>query len=245
MADDTLLETKADPTKETTPTFTCRNNQTGLLEVRHALTGDLLGVQKSMDTNILYAKEKMATMVKVNGRELLLEPGVTADMVDQRRLRQWVYSEVIGETICQMIIEGWAIHKICKEPGFPTISILSTWRRENSSFEEMIRQAFRERGEYHRDKVLEIAEKNEDAATDEIGGAKLAIDSHKWLAQTDNHERFGLKTKVDLDAKITARFVIDTGIRRPEDPGYQKDQTRIAQDNQKPVLEIVKGEEKK
>lgn len=232
--------------KETTPTFTCRNNQTGLIEVRHALTGELLGVQKSLDTNILYAKEKKATLAMVNGREILLEPGVTADKVGPGAVRQWTYSEIIGDTICQMIVEGWPLSKICKEPGFPPIHILFRWRKENSSLEESIRLAFRHRAEFHRDKVLEIATDNETAATEDIGGAKLAIDSHKWLATTDNHERFGLKTKIDADVKLTARFVIDTGIRRPDDPGYQKDQTRIAQDNkEKPVLEIVKGEEKK
>jgi hypothetical protein len=237
--DEKLPEVK----KETTPTFTCRNPQTGLIEVRHALTGDVLGVQSSFDTNILYAKEKKAQLVQVNGREILLEPGVTADMVGKEKVRQWVYSEIIGDTICQMIIEGWPLSKICKEPGFPPIHILFRWRKENSSLEESIRLAFKHRAEFHRDKVLELATDNETAATEDIGGAKLAIESHKWLAQTDNVDRFGLKTKVDADVKLTARFVIDTGIRRPEDPGYHKDQTRIAQE--KPVIELVKGEEKK
>jgi hypothetical protein len=250
---------------ETTPHFTWLNPKTKKLETRDARTGELLAVQKSLDENILYAKERKAQVVKVDGKDILVEAGVSLDEIPitygAGKKTQWAYSVIIAEAICQKLIEGKPITKICEEEGYPPYYMITRWRKENSSFDKMVNDAYKHRAEFHRDKVLEVADEDPTMYDDDgkpivtddgevvmkpIAERKLQIDTHKWLAGTDNADRFGNKTKVEgeIGVKHTV-FVVDTGIRRPDDPGYNKDQTRIVQEREAKRIENLgqpKGE---
>lgn len=208
-----------------TPTFTFLNKETGLLETRHAITGDLLAIQSTYEPMLV--KGSRAATVVVNGKELLVEPGISADRVNHTgRPTQWVYSTLVGETIAQLIAEGGTLTGVCGTRGIPPYTIVASWRKKNSSFDEMIKQAFIDRSEWHRDRALKLAE---EADEDDVQSSKLKVDTHKWAAGVDNSNRFGTKTKVEGEVKHS-HFMIDTGIRRPEDSGYLRDETRLVHD---------------
>lgn len=240
--------------KETTPTFTYLNKKTGLLEIRNLITGDLLAIQESLDKNILYAKEKKTQVVKINGKEVYLEAGLSADKIKSKLHMpnaRWAYSEILGEVICQEIIEGKPITKLGDK--FPPYPVICRWRKEYSSFNKMVNDAFLQRGEFHRDRVLEIVEEdpiiydkngnpvqNDDGEVQmkEVNHLKMQVDAHKWLASTDNTNRFGNKTRVDGEVEVKHTiFQIDTGIRRPGDPGYRRDETRTVQEIESKKIE--------
>ncbi len=245
--------------KEDTPTFTYLDPKTNLLEVRNAITGDLLAVQRSIDENILYAKERKAHLIVVEGREVLVEAGLALNDIPQMRgrKRQWVYSTIVGESIAQKILEGCSLNKVCKTEGFPPYPVVWKWRNTISSFKKMVDDAYKGRGEFHRDKVLDLIDedpicrdKNGEPIVTKDGevvmvptdARRLQIEGHKWLATTDNAERYANKTKVEGEVNVKHTiFQIDTGIRLPGDPGYQKDQTRIAQEIESKRLGEING----
>ena len=110
-----------------------------------------------MDENILYAKERRAQVVLVNGREMLVEPGVPLNEVQTtvngnlKKRTQWVYTPLVGEIFCQALVEGTTIMKLCRTQGFPPYNVIVRWRKENSSFAKMLDDAYKARSEFHRD----------------------------------------------------------------------------------------------
>lgn len=247
------MELSVTDKKETTPYFTSLNPDTGLLETRNSITGDILAVQSSMDENILYAKAERSHLVKVEGQDILVEAGVDLNKLPRSNFKtggrktQWIYSTLIGEAICQLITTGFSMNSISKKEGFPSINVILKWKKENSSFKKMLEDAYKDRGEYHRDKALELAE--DDAIIKDkdgkplfdkdgmqlvnTGHRKLQIETHKWLASSDDVSRYGQKTRVDGEVSVKHTiFQIDTGVRRLGDPGYQVDQTKIVQENE-------------
>ena len=249
--------------KPDTPTFTSLNPETGVLEVRHAVTGDLLAMQSSMEENILCAKERKAHLVMVNGHEVLVEAGVALNSIPKYAQKnggiktQWIYSTLIGESICQLVVEGYSMSKISKTPGFPPVHVMARWRKQNSSFKKMLEDAYRDRGEFHRDRVLDLIEEDPiiydgngkpiitehgEVVMKDHGYVKMQVEGHKWLAGTDNVERFGNRTKVDQEVNVKHTvFMIDTGIRRPGDIGYNKDQVRIVQEEETKKAKLQEG----
>lgn len=168
---------------------------------------------------------------------------VTGELITQEKIEpkiiKWVYSDQIADIIIHKIATGGRISEICGTDGIPGYPTVAKWRKTYPKFDELVLQAFKDRGEYHRDQALKIAEES----TGNVDGlTKLRVDTHLKAAQFDNQERFGAKQKVDVDHRVT-HFVIDTGIRRPEDPGYFKDQTRIAHNIEeiKDVTELGKN----
>lgn len=234
-----------DKDHEDTETFISLNPDTKLLETRLIDTGELVAVQNGF-LSPMQAKENKAIYVKINGKRVLVAPGTNPDLLRNIPRRAWVFSEVVSEGILQRIQNGETLSKICKSQGYPSYNMFCRWRRENKKFDEAVRAAMRNRAEFHRDEVLRIAQDNESSRTEDIGGAKLAIDSHKWLASTDHSERFGNKTHVDADVRVATKFIIDTGIRRPDDVGYNRDQTKIAHEvDVSDVVKLNPSEEKK
>jgi hypothetical protein len=203
-----------------------------------------------MDENILYAKERKAHLIVVEGREILVEAGLALNDIPNLRGRktQWVYSTLVGEAIAQKILEGLSLNKVCKTEGFPPYPVVWKWRNTISSFKKMVDDAYKGRGEFHRDKVLDLIDedpimydgrgdpmitKDGEVIMKPTDARRLQIEGHKWLAGTDNIERYGNKTKVEGEVNVKHTiFQIDTGIRRKDDPGYQVDQTRVAQERE-------------
>src|SRR6185369_5100018 len=99
--------------------FTYRNEDTGLLETRSIETGELIAVQQSMETSLLQLKANKATLVQVAGKKVYLEAGLDPEVIlRKKKTKKWVYSQMVGDAIAQMICEGWKVMDICKLDGF-------------------------------------------------------------------------------------------------------------------------------
>lgn len=217
-------------------TFPYLNTETGLIEIIDAVSGEVVAIQESRE-NLL--KEKADRLVQVqmeDGRTVWLERGLDPGKVHPSK--KYFYSRFTMELICQQIVEGKSLTKICQEPGMPPYRVLCRWRREHEEAEEMINQARQDRAENFHDKIIEEATeryyqrdkdgdlKRDIETGDPIEGTpsaewiqqkKLRVDALKWAAEKGNPGRFGNTTKVINEGVATVRLIVETGIRRPED----------------------------
>jgi hypothetical protein len=122
------------------------------------------------------------------------------------------------DVVCQRIANGEALMNICSDPQMPSYSTFCRWRRENEVVRLAYEAALFDRADSMRDRAVNTAEKAEEA-----GHERLKVDTYKWAASVDNPNKYSTKTKADVTVGVT-QWVIDTGVRRPGDEGYFKDE---------------------
>jgi len=205
-----------------------RINGDGLIEVVDVDSGQILAIQQTMQD--LYQK-KENRLVQVyhpdDGREIWLERGLSLDSLGEAA-DYLAFSQILSDIICDKIVNGGkTITKICNEKGMPDYRSVCYWRRTKPEFKEALHQAKLDRAESYHDKVLEEAD-----TVDETNSKskKVKIDALKWAASVGNPSEYSSQTKVVGDKDAPVQIIVDTGIRRPNDGGYNKDETEGAKD---------------
>ena len=193
----------------------------GYIEIIDELTGRVVAVQEDPSFNHVKMEEKFFKIQAPDGLDCWIQKGMSPDKV-LSPVPKYEFSKIIGDIICQRIVEGELLTKICADPNVPGYSIISRWRRENEDFHKAIRIATEERAEFYHDKALDTADGSNDKDT--VANDKLKVDTLKWAAGVGSPDKYGTKTKVVGDANAPLAIIIDTGIRRDGDPGYNKDE---------------------
>lgn len=134
------------------------------------------------------------------------------------------YSRFLADRICVEIAGGKTLAAVSRMEGMPLYQDLLRWRRDHPEFEEMLDIAISDRGEFYFDKIITTIEEAI-ADKDEVQLARLKTDIYKYAAKISNPRRFSETTKIDANIAIGA-YKLETGIRRPGDPGFNKDETR-------------------
>lgn len=201
-------------------------NDRGLVETVDIYTGQTIAIQSSKEDLLKSKQERMTQVVMPDGSLVWIERGVSIDSFVPRK--KWVYSDVIIDIICTKVLDGRSLGDICNEPGMPPYHVLAQWRRKFPECDEKIKLARSDYAEILREQVLaEAMAADKDTAQE----AKLRMDALKWAAGVDNPDRYGNKTKVNVEGSIATQLIVDTGIRRPEDMLTQA----------KPVDEVIDG----
>ena len=189
------------------------NAATGLLEVYCAETGKLLAVQATPNEEF-YAKrrDKLVERVLPNGEVVLVEKTIAPEALNNFKFAE--YSSYVVDMICEKITGGMGITKICALPGFPNYSEFCRWKRLYPEIEAQLNQARADRAEQMRD---EIYEKMVNVDEDNIDSTKVKIEALKYLAGTDNKQRYG-NDKTVVQAAAPVQIIISTGIVREHQP---------------------------
>jgi hypothetical protein len=95
--------------------------------------------------------------------------------------------------------------------GLPSYSVVTAWRKQHERFDDMIRQAEKDRADEYFARAIEQAENLHHQ--DDVAISRLKHEIYKWGAQTGNTEKYGPKSKVEHE-QGPLRVVLDTGIRR-------------------------------
>lgn len=135
----------------------------------------------------------------------------------------FVFSWALAHRICQEITNGQSMTKVCSRADMPSYRYVSVWRREHPEFDQMITEAYQDRGEFIRDKIYDEVESLDYKATsEEISASKAKIDTLKWLASKDDTRRYGNKTEVTGNAGGTV-LILETGVRKEGAEGALED----------------------
>ena len=97
--------------------------------------------------------------------------------------RPTMYSDELGDKICEGIAEGLSLVKICKAKGMPAPRTIYKWRRENDVFMHNYARAREDAADHFVQEIKEIAD---EAENEDIQVAKLRCDVRKWTASRFN-----------------------------------------------------------
>jgi len=97
-------------------------------------------------------------------------------------LRKARYTKKMGKYICDRIIEGATLTKLCaSDPDLPPITAVMKWARNpDHHFYEIYREARKAAADLLTDEIIDIAD---DATPETANKDKLRIDTRKWMAQ--------------------------------------------------------------
>lgn len=190
----------------TLPDYFFRTNDSGLIEAIDKLTGRVIAVQATPKDLL---EQKWDNLVRIDTPEgpVWLEKGLNYDII--ANVKGVPYSKVIGDLLCEKIVQGEGLVKACELVGTP-YHVVKRWERDSESFRDQLKQARLDRAEYFHDEIIEKAR-----AKAEI---KDELNALKWAAEKGNPERYGTQTKITGDKDSPVQFIISTGITREEPP---------------------------
>jgi transposase-like protein len=209
-----------------------RTNNVGLLEAVDVATGRVLAVQSS-PYDFLENKFDRLVEIKTPEGPVFIEKGLSFDHTKKSYTQE--YSSALADLICEKIVNGYTVVEAAKEYGVDYASICR-WRREKEEFRVAVAQATKDRAEnFHDQAIMEARSVNS-------GDKKLEVETLKWAAERGDPDKFGNKTTLrgDKDAPIT--WVIDTGIRRKGDPGFEEPKEKFPEEEKSEIITLEKGE---
>ena len=185
------------------------NKQTGLLEVYEEATGKLVAVQSSPDEDLHAARDsRLVERLLPDGSLVLCEATIDPTVLAKFKYKE--YSKYVVDLICEKIVEGQSLTKICQLKGYPTYAEFCRWKRQDPEIKKQLEEARRDRAEFLRDKIVDFAENLSERDGDEI---KTKIDTYKYLASVDDKQKFG-NQKGEAQVVQPIQIVVNTGIQR-------------------------------
>lgn len=131
--------------------------------------------------------------------------------------------------VCAMLRSGLPLVAIANKDGLPSAETLYSWKKHHPDFALAMKEAREYSAEAYAYKALQVSEglkkMQEDTEgnlievtlpynKDEVAGAKLQVDTFKWMAEKMDPETYGNRTKISGDADQPLTIIVDTGIRR-------------------------------
>lgn len=123
------------------------------------------------------------------------------------------FDSTLADIICNRIIEGEPLTKICKDPIMPSFSTISRWRKNHEDFDSAIKYAYQERAHYFHDKAIEVVE--DTFTKDEVSVNRLKSETYKWAAERGNQEQFGAKQSKVEGVAVSTQIIV-TGVPQPD-----------------------------
>lgn len=112
------------------------------------------------------------------------------------------YTEELAQTICDQIMQGNSLRKICEADGMPDRGTVLRWVAKNNEFRNQYAQAMNIRAEVIFDEILDIADDGtRDYEVDEGGKqtpnydhiqrSRLRVDTRKWVVSKMLPKKYG------------------------------------------------------
>jgi hypothetical protein len=113
---------------------------------------------------------------------------------------QSTFTEEKAEKICELLMLGHTLTKICKMEGMPSYVTVVNWMQKHEKFKEDYQFARNVGYDKMADDILDIADNNEGDIKedgkvdwDNINRARLKVDTRKWLMSHALPKKYGAK----------------------------------------------------
>ncbi len=125
--------------------------------------------------------------------------------------RPTVYTEAIGDKICEQISEGMAVASICKAKDMPAPRSVYRWLRTIDGFRQNYEQAKEDQADAMVEKMLEIADS---AEADNAQVARLQVDTRKWVASKFKAKKYGDAKTITHAGSVSLTDLSDEELER-------------------------------
>ena len=120
-------------------------------------------------------------------------------MTKQATGRPTVYTDDIGDLICEGISQKTPLARLCEEnEDLPTARTVYRWLRTHDNFCQNYTRAKEDQADYLAEECLDIA----DDATIEPADKRIRVDTRKWLASKFQPKKYGEKQQIEHSGKI-------------------------------------------
>lgn len=113
--------------------------------------------------------------------------------------RPSTFSQKLADVICERLIEGESLRRICLDDKMPNAGTVCRWLGENEAFREQYALAREAQADTLADEILDIAD---DGSNDYMGDdekyngdavqrSKLRVDARKWVAAKLKPKKYG------------------------------------------------------
>lgn len=138
------------------------------------------------------------------------------------------YDPLRADLYLQAIADGCETQEALFRAGIENRYILSLWKKAEPTFAARIRAAVEERAQCYRERAIQVV--NEVTDKDQVSVAQLKSSTYWKAASHDSPEVYGVRQN-QVDVKVgVANVIIETGIRRPGDPGFDPDIIKLVQE---------------
>lgn len=138
------------------------------------------------------------------------------------------YSQEIADQICERLVEGESLRKICRRAGYPSVSTVCRWlaKEDLAGFRQQYARAREAQADTLADEILAIAdtpklgtmtttkavtvagvtvEEKTTKKGDMLGHRRLQVDSRKWLAAKMAPKKYG--DRLELGGEVAFKAV--------------------------------------
>lgn len=133
---------------------------------------------------------------------------MTDKALDSVMGRPTIYSDELAQTICECLMVGMSLRKICELDDMPAISTVMQWLASSKSdFMEQYAHARQIQAEYLLDELIDIADDSskdyvivdgqERLDQEHIQRARLRIDTRKWNIEKLAAKKYGAKQQLE------------------------------------------------
>lgn len=106
------------------------------------------------------------------------------------------YNQELATTICERIITGRSLSKVCRDEDMPARSSVNKWLAENQEFADNYARACKIRRENRFEDLDEVVDTTED-----VQKARLKVDVIKWQLSKEEPKKYGDKLDMTTDGK--------------------------------------------
>jgi hypothetical protein len=132
------------------------------------------------------------------------------------------FTQDTADTICERLINGDSLRKICKADDMPNAATVCRWLADNERFREQYARAREAQADTLADEILDIADdgtndwvadrEEEDGFKyngDAVQRSKLRVDARKWIAAKLLPKKYGDSASLSLSGSIAVGAVLD------------------------------------
>jgi hypothetical protein len=137
------------------------------------------------------------------------------------------YTQKLGDSICEAILNEETLREIGKKEGFPSAATILRWVSDNPEFREQYARAMAMRAELMFEELLEIAD---DGSNDwmevkkgdyegwrengeAIARSRLRVDARKWALSKMLPKKYGDKVELEHSGKVEVEVVIGGDVK--------------------------------
>lgn len=197
-----------------------RLNENGIIEQIDLHTGESRLILEEHQSNLV-AEGGLIRITAEDGSTAWVSRTIT--FAEMRKIagdrKFYPYSTLLAEDICAKVAEGAELIELCHKNGLPGYATICSWKRENPEFDQMYRQALRDKAAFFFARAR--AEVERASIEDDVPIAKLRSDFYKYGAKVSDPSSFQEVQKVDARVAIGVTK-LETGIRRVSDSGFDK-----------------------
>lgn len=114
--------------------------------------------------------------------------------------RATLYTEEMANRICDSLLDGQSLVKICEPEGMPHRATVMRWMQEDDAFATKCARAREMQADLMDDKILDVA----DASTPETAASdRVKISAYQWRASKLQPKKYGDKLSQDLTLGVT------------------------------------------